>query len=262
LDRGGRISADGRALFIKRDCAATVEAEDAVSYAAAPGLGPLRIGLELAYGPGAGLLHLRGGLPMHAAVAAGGAGAALMLGPPGGGKSTLTALLAGRGWSPGGDDIVAVDPDGPEGPVAHRALPTAKVFADSRAVLGGEALVRPGFGYGKTILSLDDGRAGADWPAPLRAIVVLRWLHPAEARPRLRRLAVFDALAELRAAVALPALAEALGRGAALLPKLARLSATLPVYELGRPRRYDVAAESAELIRRAVEDQGQGERRA
>ncbi|MEO0682409.1 MAG: hypothetical protein AAF192_18565, partial [Pseudomonadota bacterium] len=74
-----RLGRQGAPLYLKRGFVARLDGPDRIAYAAAPGLSAARIGLELAYGAGAGLLHLRGALPLHAAVVAGPQGAALIL---------------------------------------------------------------------------------------------------------------------------------------------------------------------------------------
>ena len=61
--------------------------------------------------PFTALLQQRGVATLHAAAVATGAGAALLLGPSGIGKSSLAAALVERGWALLADDVTGVVPD-------------------------------------------------------------------------------------------------------------------------------------------------------
>lgn len=218
--------------------------------------------LTLAYGAMPALLHQRGALPMHAAAAAGPMGAALFVGDAGAGKSTFAAMLAGAGWALAGDDLIALDlaPDRPIG--VHRAMRTARLFEDSTRALDrfgangaplGAAVSGAGEGVSKEVRALADG-PGVRWPAPLRAVFALEWLHPDDAAPELERIGGMRALMLLRAAVGRPEIAAALGQDAAYFALLGRVAAQAPVYVLRRPRRFDAAPAAAALARAAIEE--------
>lgn len=223
--------------------------------------------LTLAYGAMPALLHQRAAMPMHAAAAAGPAGAALFVGDAGAGKSTFAAMLAGAGWALAGDDLIALDLSPGRPPGVHRAMRTARLFDDSTRALDrigedgapvGAAISAAGEGVGKEVRALADA-PGVAWPAPLRAVFALEWLHPDDAAPELERIHPVQALVRLRAAVGRPEVATALGRDAGYFMELGRLAAQVPVYALRRPRRFAAAPEAAALARRVIENASRGD---
>lgn len=229
-----------------------------------------RIGIEI--GPGATretasvhvgyaastvLLHQRAAMPLHAAGAAGPAGGALLLGASGAGKSTFATMMSRDGWALAGDDTIALDL-APGRPVAlHRAMRTARLFADSAAAVGAAAphdpVLAQGQGMGKAVRALADPESRLAWPAPLRAVFKLEWLHPADAPPELERLPTLAAVAALRAAIGRPEIAGRMGLDGAYFRLLARIAAETPVFVLRRPRDFAAAEAAVALARRTVE---------
>jgi hypothetical protein len=81
-----------------------------------------------------GLLHQRGLLPLHASAVLTRAGAILFSGPVGGGKSTVAAALALRGFPVLADDICAIDAS--SGPLVIPGAPYLMLWEDSLLRLG------------------------------------------------------------------------------------------------------------------------------
>ncbi|MGM0586095.1 MAG: hypothetical protein ACQEUZ_15725 [Pseudomonadota bacterium] len=236
-----------------------VEGGARVTMELAPGVGEAQAGLALVYAGALMILHQRGSPPLHAAAAAGPEGAALLIGGAGAGKSTFAAMLAARGMAPGADDLAALDWSGEGAPAVHAGPRTAKLFADSQAALGGAREVGAA-GLGKAVVALEAG-AGVSWPAPLRAVFALEWLHPPEAAPELERLRGAEALARLRAAVGRPELVGPMGLERRYFGLLARLAGGVPVFALRRPRRYEAFEEAAGLLHGALARQAAAARR-
>jgi hypothetical protein len=213
-------------------------------------------GMTLLYAAALMLLHQRAAMPLHAAAAVGPEGAALFIGEAAAGKSTFAAMMAAQGFTLASDDLTALDLTRPGGMAVHPAIRTAKLFDDSRAALAERGFDRlladAGTGYGKAVLDFEGHGGDPAWPAPLRAVFALEWLHPPEAEPELERLSPLAALARLRAAVARPELVGPLGLEAAYFAHLTRLAASVPVFELRRPRRYDAAPAAAALVSREL----------
>ncbi len=218
---------------------------------AAPGVDPDILPMLAAFAGPMMLLHQRAALPLHAGAAAGPCGGALFIGDAGAGKSTFAALMAKDGWALAGDDLVALDLSGPA-PALHRGVPTARLFADASGLLkDAERVRRPGAGFGKELRRLD-GPAAVIWPAPLRAVFALEWLHPADAEPEVERLGRLQALPRLRAAVARPEHVGPMGLEGRYFMQLARLAAETPVFALRRPRRFEAAPAALRLARETV----------
>ncbi|MDF2234466.1 hypothetical protein P2H44_18050 [Albimonas sp. CAU 1670] len=227
-----------------------------------PGVTPETAAVYLGYAASTALLHQRGAMPLHAAGAAGPAGGALLVGDSGAGKSTFAAMMARDGWAMVGDDTIALDlaPGRPIG--LHRAMRTARLFADSAGAVdaGAQApVLAEGAGMGKAVRIVSDAGEALPWPAPLRVVLALEWLHPADAPPELERLPTLAALAVLRRAVGRPELGAQMGRDRAYFRLLGRIAAEIPVYVLRRPRDFDAAAQAVALARRVVDRLAAGE---
>ena len=207
-------------------------------------------GLLLGYGAALVILHQRALMPLHAAAVAGPAGAALLIGGPGAGKSTLAAQLARAGLALAGDDLVRVDFSAPA-PAVHRSAGGVKLFADSAARLAAGAPRLPGEA-GKEVLAFAAG--DAPWPVPLRAVFLLGWLHPADATAEIAPVAPLQALPALRAAVARPELVAPMGLEAAYVALLARLAAAVSCRRLHRPRSFAAAGAAVAAIAAALEE--------
>ncbi len=244
-----RLLGPGRAVIDGGDFRALIEDGARVTLDLGPAVGPGAARLLIGYGATSVLLHQRGGLPLHAAAAAREDGAVLLLGPAGAGKSTLAAALSAHGYALIGDDLIAVEDRGPHGAALHPAIRTVKLWPDSAEALAagrmGESLDVEGLS--KDVIALPPSRE-PPWPAPLRAIFALDWLHPLDAEPEADPLPRMEALALLRGAVHRPALARAMGRDAEILARLAAIVAATPCFRLKRPRSFAGLARTADAI--------------
>lgn len=251
-----RIAEDGSAWFLRDGLAALVEDGARVTLDHPSGWSDRRAALETIYGPLVAVLHQRAILSLHAsamaAPEAAGGGAAVFIGAPGAGKSTLAGLLAAEGWRAAGDDVVAIDVAGPGPPAVPCGFATARLFADSAASAGaaGRSVSAGGRGLGKEVVALP--AADAPWRAPLAAVLFLEWVHPPSAPARAERLAPLEALARLREAVFRPEFALPLGLSGPYLKALAAIVSAVPAYVLRRPRAYGAAGDSGALVRRLV----------
>ncbi|WP_339952086.1 hypothetical protein [uncultured Albimonas sp.] len=261
--------------------------------------------VHLGYAASTVLLHQRGAMPLHAAGAAGPAGGALLLGESGAGKSTFAAMMARGDWALAGDDTIALDlaPGRPVG--LHRAMRTARLFADSARAIdavatgapvgsaagasapaafgpsgpaafgpsgpaasgasgpaasgafgpaaSGAPVLAAGQGMGKGVRALSDPAGRLVWPAPLRAVFTLEWLHPSDAPLELERLPTLAALSALRRGIGRPEIPRQMGLDGAYFRLLARVAAEVPVFALRRPRDFAAAEAAVALARRTVE---------
>lgn len=245
-----RLLGPGRVMLEAPDMRLLVEHGARVTLDA-PAMGADLTRLVIGYAAGTVLLHQLGRMPLHGAAAVGPAGAVLLLGDGGAGKSTMAAMLARRGMHLVGDDMISLavgEAEGaPGGGVGlHRSMRTAKLWRDSIDAGGGSDA--PGArlsGLEKAVLSWDPIPNDIAFPAPLRAIVQLGWLHPTDAAPELTRIAPLRALPMLRAAVARASLEGPLALRALYLARAARILGAVPFYTLHRPR--DFAGSDAAL---------------
>ncbi|MFT4795333.1 MAG: hypothetical protein ACI807_003277 [Paracoccaceae bacterium] len=224
----------------------------------APSIGEDLTRLVIGYAAGTLLLHQLGRMPFHAAAAVGPAGAVLLLGDGGAGKSTLAAMLARRGMALVGDDMIALAVGAAEGAPGgkvglHRSMRTAKLWRDSAVAADAGAQTSRMAGLEKTVLAWDAPGPDIAFPAPLRAIVQLGWLHPRDAAPQITRIAPLQALPRMRAAVARAALVAPLGLAALYLSRAASILACVPFFTLDRPRNFAMADQALDLVAACVE---------
>lgn len=118
------------------------------------------------------LLHQRGRLVLHGSAVAVDGKAAVFLGGPGWGKSTLAAALYARGHGILADDVTAVDADAAS-PMVFPGFPQLKLWPEAAAALGDrpETLLRIHPLLEKRALRAGDGFPEA--PLPLSRIYVL-----------------------------------------------------------------------------------------
>lgn len=136
----------------------------------------------------------RSGLPaLHAGGVTLDAGALLVAGPSGSGKSSLTAGLAARGLPVMGDDAVLLGLDGTVHPLRRRL----KVAEPARTLLGLPAPSGPLARLWPDSAFYDPADLGSRWsdPAPVRAVVLPT--RVSEGVPSLRRIEPAVALGEL-----------------------------------------------------------------
>ncbi|MGY1812839.1 hypothetical protein [Blastococcus sp. SYSU D00820] len=121
------------------------------------------------------VLARRGEMVLHGAVVSLGERAAVLMGPTGSGKSTLTAFAGQRGWTVGGDDGAVLDLGPPL--TAEPTYSTVRLLPDALGLLG----MHPAEGtevVGKRRL---DGAGPEPFrlqPAPLTLVAVV---HPVDA---------------------------------------------------------------------------------
>lgn len=195
----------------------------------------------------AALLYQRELLPLHGSVVATPAGAVLLAGAAGTGKSTLAAFLARKGERVLADDVCAVTLDEFRRPLVHPAWPSLRLLPDAlaRLPLASGALPPKRMEAGKTILPL----AGAfdDTPLPLAAVYVLT--PAAVSRPRLARLAGPAAVDLLRRQVYRGEYAADLGRLQLQFETVTAMAGHARVYRVERPVRGFLLAALVAAIR-------------
>lgn len=121
-----------------------------------------------------GVLHQRGRLVLHAGAILGHAGAVLIGGFSGGGKSTLLAALAARGHQVLADDVAAIEINRDGQPSVFPGVPRVNLWKDALARLGrshaGLDQIRSGEEkFAVPVAPLPDG-----FPKAVRALYVLR----------------------------------------------------------------------------------------
>ena len=132
-----------------------------------------QVGLFLAGSMLAVLLQQRGKTPFHAGAVETGAGAVLLTGPSGSGKSSLLAALVERGYAMLADDLTGVELDAGGGPVALSAFPRMKLWADTLDQVDWQGRARGKVCEGMEKYLVPVGRF-RDEPQAVRAVCVLR----------------------------------------------------------------------------------------
>jgi hypothetical protein len=196
-------------------------------------IGSVVFGLAIAL-----ILHQRRSPPLHCACVADGAGAMLLFGDSGAGKSTTALLFRERGWRILAEDMIALDFDN-QVVGAHPSAGLARFWRESsdgvRPEAMGETLQMGAFP--KTVIAFGDD--GPPAPVPIRAAYFLEWLHPAEGPAEVARIAPMQALMGLRASVYRGGLVSVLGLEGDYMKKLGRLATQAPSFALRRPRSFE-----------------------
>jgi hypothetical protein len=129
------------------------------------------------------LLQQRALLPLHASSVVTPAGALLVTGRSGAGKSTMTAQLLAMGFPLLADDVTAIDVDGDEKPIALPGLPSLRLWEDALKRLDAEARV-----IGRVRADLQKFYLPAsnycETPQPIRAIIRLSTMSEGEVHIR------------------------------------------------------------------------------
>lgn len=197
----------------------------------------------------AAALHQRGRLVLHASAVAMAGGAIAFLGGSGWGKSTVAAALRARGFGLVTDDVLAVDPDAPHGPLVQPGIPQLKLCPDVVVALGEapDALSRL---HGDAAKRSRPATAGfRDEPLRLRRLYVLADAERRGIDPLTPRDAVIELVRHSYAARLLPLLGPTVH-----LRQCARLATQVSVRRLRRPRALTTLVRLATMIE---EDVGQ-----
>ena len=193
------------------------------------------------------VLARRGELVLHGAVVSRGGRAAVLTGPTGSGKSTMTAWTGQNGWEVGGDDGAVIRCTDPL--TVEPTYPTVRLLPDATALLrmppdtGTEAA-------GKRRLDGFASRAFRTTPAELTLVAVVNAVG-ADQPSQLRRLGGVTAHAALFGNT----FHASLGRGPLLtgvVDRLATVATAVPVVVLDVPRGRDGLAAAEAVLRQAV----------
>lgn len=202
-------------------------------------------------------LRQRGVVVLHAAVAAGDAGAIAIAGTSGTGKSTTLAGLIGRGWTMLADDVAVLrlSSDGaPEIVPAIGQLHLSEAAAHRLAWDTDGLLPRP---WHRMKLAIPANGAMAAAPLPLRAVYTLDLGEGREVRATILRGS--ERFAALQQAVSGPSFA---AEQAAAFPVLLAILARVPVIRVSRPAAHWSLARVLDIIGGGCGlPQGPGQRR-
>lgn len=189
------------------------------------------------------LLFQRGETPLHASAVATDAGAIVIAGDSGAGKSTTARALLRRGCRFLSDDLVRLDPATllvqPGRPSLKLSAQAASAFGEPSPVIQGE----------KREIDLRD-RFRPE-PARVGAIIVLA-LDASLGDPLIEPMAPAAALPLLHRYVYRLRLGSFMGLGAQMFDWATRIARQAPVYRLRRPDRIDAIDEIARLIEAAA----------
>ncbi len=132
------------------------------------------------------LCYKRGLLPLHASAVEVGGRALLLAGESGLGKSTLAAALVARGHRLLSDDVCALDPAAPGGPLLWPSFPRLKLWEDAARQLsvGTGGLERSRVQLHKYHLPVGPGRFRAEPLPPAHVVLLRRVALPRDAGPR------------------------------------------------------------------------------
>lgn len=180
--------------------------------------------------PLAALLFQRGILAFHATAVANKAGAVLLAGDSGTGKSTLAAALLQRGWSLLSDELAVVDTEEQGRLVVLPTFPEIMLWPDAMAKLD----IASGNGADGARQALSMPTQFAAVPRPLRAIYWLGVSQESEIeRSDVTGVQRFNAIGRLTYK---SHIADALFDRARYLRQTAAIAQAVPLYRLGRPR--------------------------
>lgn len=194
-------------------------------------------------------LALRGDMVLHAALAGFGDAGAIFLGDSGAGKSTLTAYLHAAGHPVWSDDAVVLV-DHAAGVHASATYPSIRLSPEAHAhVFGaGGPAPQPMAQYSDKV-RVPLGGSGRLDSCAVRAIYVLAPATHDDANCQIARLPPSEAcILLLRQAFAMDLRDRV--HMAALLAFHGRLAATVPVFTLSYPRRYEAMASVLARLRR------------
>jgi hypothetical protein len=192
------------------------------------------------------LWHQRGLLPLHASVIAVGDRAIALSGHSTAGKSTLAAVLAGRGHTVIADDICVVDGGVAGGATVLAGSSRLRLWRDALDFLGIDPQTLERAAAGKQKYVLDCGTDCRGERRPLAAVIVLS--RQTNGSVTIERLRGAGATGALHGVVHMRRPARALARGPAIFASLTRLiAAGVTVWRLKVPDGADHLADAARL---------------
>ncbi len=213
-----------------------------------PGADPVSLRLFL-LGSALGMaLHQRGLMVLHGATVLHDAGAAILVGDSGQGKSTLAAGLGRAGHPILGDDTMPLWP-GPRG--GFEVWPGSRMFklwSDTIGVLGESAEGLDSVGHRLDKYFFPNAAQPADRPAPLLEVIELAAAPPGTA-PALETLDGLEALRVIAAHTYRPHYVTLLGREAAHFRLCSELAGAVAVHRLSRAWDIDRVGDSLALLR-------------
>lgn len=195
----------------------------------------------------AALCFQRGRLPLHAGVVEVDGRALVLAGESGVGKSTLAAALVRRGHRLLSDDLCLLDTDGASGPLIQPAFPRLRLWQQAanhlRIDTTGMDRVRPDIEKHPIPVSQADFHQGALPPA---LVANMRFLEYPQ-RVTLTRLDQTAVMCCYKL-IYRPRLGLAMGFQSLYFKGLASLAKHSPVFDLVRPRRFDMLDATADRL--------------
>ena len=192
-------------------------------------------------------LHRSGATCLHGSAVALDAGALVLLGGKGRGKSTTALALAQRGGRLLTDDVAVIEPAGDE-MVVRPGVHAVRLWEDAASRLGTDAWGRPGSIGRKLVVNDVPDALRATAPSPLAAVYLLDDGVPTEgAVASRRRLPATEAMHRLLGQVTAGALLGGAEQGV-LLRRLASVVAAAPVFAVRVDRDFSRLEELAEQV--------------
>ncbi|MES2496508.1 MAG: hypothetical protein V4618_10350 [Pseudomonadota bacterium] len=189
------------------------------------------------------LLHQRGQMTLRASAVAVGNGAALLCGPPGVGKSTLAAALAGCGHDFFSDDLCAVRIDARGAPILAPDGATLRLWAPAIEALGLADRRRTPLRTGFEKFHVEPNGIAHKAELPVVAIYMVREADAA-VPPGIVPLPIGDAAMLLRRNAHGFHLAAQIGGSASLFEQAVMVQRHVPIFGLARPTSFDALADT------------------
>jgi|GEM_PF-1220852 len=189
------------------------------------------------------LLHQRGLMTLRASAVAVGDGAALLCGPPGVGKSTLAAALAGYGHDFFSDDLCAVRIDARGAPILAPDGATLRLWASAIEALDLRDRCRTPLRPGFQKFHVEPSSIARKAELPILAIYMVREADaavPAGIAP----LPIGDAAMLLRRNAHSFHLAAQVGGSASLFEQAVMVQRRVPIFGFARPTSFDALADT------------------
>lgn len=196
------------------------------------------------------LMQQRGSLVLHAGFAVGPAGAVLVAGRSGRGKSTTLAALSRLGYEVPADDLTALTFRSDTEPVASAAFPRLGLWGDALARLGEETSAWPRVSSRREKFSIAIPPAVPDRVWPIAGVYVLRVWD--EATVGVRVLSDRQKFAAVCAQTRNLRSVKGLGIEAAYFRLATRFAHQVPIARIFRPRDRDSVSAVAAIVESAL----------